>query len=436
MRLVTAVSLGICLAALLCVVIYKIRLVFVPFGAGFVVAYIFDPWLDRLEGRGWTRQRAVWTVMVLVLAALALLLVVLVPRVVQQTGDAWDNRRAYGERVDDTYRRTLASAEGWLAPYLPETSAGQHVDDQRETVPGSADAPYLPKTSVGQYIDDQLKKVPGWADEHKGEIAGWVGDRVLQAIGMLFLVLFGTLVAFHFMLIIDPLRNGVEAIFFSPRQSREVDEVVARVNRMLGSYVRGLVAVSALVAVTTGIVLWVLGIYFGSRYALIIGLLAGATYAVPWIGQTVSAGAAFLAGIATADHHSIVAGLVSGLMVIGINQIFDNLVMPRIVGRQVGLHPLAVLFALMAGFQLWGLVGLVVAVPIAAAIRIALQRWVPTIPEDEEEERRGLPRLDVVRLGRSIGDALRRFTGGAPSTGEANDKKAPAEPGKAEGTRK
>jgi predicted PurR-regulated permease PerM len=408
-RLVTGVALGICLAALLCVIVYKIRLVFVPFGAGFVVAYIFDPWLDRLEARGWSRQRAVWTVMGLILAVLALLLVVLVPRVVQEAGDAWDNRKLYGERVDDTYRRTLAKAEGWLAPYLPELGTDEHVNDRRERVPGSADAPYLPQTSIGQYIDDQLKKVPGWADEHKGQIAGWIGDRILQAIGMLFLVLFGTLVAFHFMLIIDPLRQGVEAVLFSPQQSEQVDAVVQRVNRMLGSYVRGLVAVSALVALTTGIVLWILGSYFGSRYALMIGLLAGATYAVPWLGQTASAVAAFLAGIATADHHSLVAGLVSGLAVIGVNQVFDNLVMPRIVGRQVGLHPLAVLFALMAGFQLWGLVGLIVAVPVAAAIRIALQRWVPTIPEDEEEEPRGLPRLDIVRLGRSIGEALRRF---------------------------
>ncbi len=406
MRLVTGVSLGICLAALLCVIIYKIRLVFVPFGAGFVVAYIFDPWLDRLESRGWSRQRAVWTVMGLIFAVLALLLVVLVPRVVQQAGDAWDNRKLYSQRVSDTYERTRATADRWLAPYLPETD-------------------------IGQYMDDQLERVPDWADEHKGEIAGWVGDRVLQAIGMLFLVLFGTLVAFHFMLIIDPLRKGVEAIFFTPRQSREVDEVVARVNRMLGSYVRGLVAVSALVAVATGIVLWGVGLSFGTRYALIIGLLAGVTYAVPWLGQTASAGAAFLAGIATADHHSVVAGLVSGLLVIGINQVFDNLVMPRIVGRQVGLHPLAVLFALMAGFQLWGLVGLIVAVPIAAAVRIALQRWVPTIPEDEEEERRGLPRLDIVRLGRSMGEALRRFTGGATDAGEAAGEKPSAEAGKA-----
>lgn len=402
MRLVTGVSLGICLAALLCAIVYKIRLVFVPFGAGFVVAYIFDPWLDRLETRGWSRYRAVWTVMALVFAVLALLFVVLVPRVVQQAGDAWDNRNLYAERVDETYGRARGTVERWLSPYLPDTN-------------------------IGQYMDEQLRRIPDWADEHKGQIAGWVGDRVLQAVGMLFLVLFGTLVAFHFMLIIDPLRNGVEAVFFTPRQSREVDEVVTRVNRMLGSYVRGLVAVSALVAVTTGIVLWGVGLSFGTRYALIIGLLAGATYAVPWLGQTVSAGTAFLAGIATADHNSIAAGVVSGLLVIGVNQVFDNLVMPRIVGRQVGLHPLAVLFALMAGFQLWGLVGLIVAVPIAAAIRIALQRWVPTIPEDEEEER-GLPRLDIVRLGRSIGEALRRFSGGAA---EAEGKKASGDAGKA-----
>jgi len=399
------------LAMLLCLIVYKIRLVFVPFGAGFVVAYIFDPWLDRLESRGWSRQRAVWTVMALISAVLVLLVVVLVPRVVGEVGDAWENRELYASRIDATYERTRSTAEHWLEPYLPETN-------------------------VGEYFDGQVEQAQTWADEHKGQIAGWVGSRLLQAVGMLFLALFGTLVAFHFMLIIDPLRQGAEAVFFTPEQSKEVDEVVGRVNRMLGSYVRGVVAVSALAGITTGIVLWGAGLYFGSRYALIVGLLAGVTYAVPWLGQTVSAGAAFFAGLATADHHSIIAGLVSGALVIGVNQISDNLVMPRIVGRQVGLHPLAVLFALMAGFQLWGLVGLIVAVPIAAAIRIALYRWVPTLPEDEEEEARGLPRLDVVRLGRSIGEALRRFSGGTNKADEAADKQPSAKTEASKGTRK
>ncbi len=409
MRLVTGVSLGVALAILLCLIVYKIRLVFVPFGAGFVVAYIFDPWLDRLESRGWSRQRAVWTVMALIFAVLVLLLVVLVPRVIGQAGEAWTNRKLYASRINAIYDSTQATAERWLEPYLPQTD-------------------------VAEYFDRQVDQGRVWADEHKGTILGWLGGRALQAVGMLFLALFGTLVAFHFMLIIDPLRRGAQAVFFSPQQSKDVDEVVGRVNRMLGSYVRGLVAVSALAGVATAIALWGVGLHFGTHYALIIGLLAGVTYAVPWLGQTVSAGAAFFAGLATADHHSIIAGLVSGALVIAINQISDNLVMPRIVGRQVGLHPLAVLFALMAGFQLWGLVGLIVAVPIAAAIRIALYRWVPTLPEDEEEDRRGLPRLDVVRLGRSIGDALRRFSGVATKAGEVVGRKPSAEADEATAT--
>lgn len=404
-RLVAGVCLGVSLAALLCLIVYKIRLVLVPFGAGFVVAYIFDPWLDRLESRGWSRQRAVWTVMVLVVAILALLLIVLVPRVIQETGDAWENRELYAARVDRIYKSTRSTAESWLEPYLPDTN-------------------------VGEYLDRQMREGQGWADKHKGQVLGWLGGRTLQALGMLFLVLFGALVAFHFMMVIDPLRQGAAALVLSPQQSQDVDAIVARVNRMLGSYVRGLVAVSALAGVVTGLALWGVGLYFGTRYALIIGLLAGVTYAVPWLGQTVSAGAALLAGLATADHHSILAGLVSAGLVVAINQISDNLVMPRIVGRQVGLHPLAVLFALMAGFQLWGLVGLIVAVPIAAAIRIALHRWVPTLPEDEEEETRRLPRLDLVRLGRSIGEGLRRFVGAAANQPEAakDQTQARAEP--------
>jgi len=398
LRSVSAICVGVSLAVLLCVIVYKIRLVFVPFAAGFVVAYILDPLLDKLEARGWSRRRAVWTVMGLLLAVMVLVLVLLVPRVVSQVGDAWQHREAYGARAQSFYSAGRASAERWLSRYLPQSRAAE-------------------------LIDQQLANAEQWAEGHKGQVLAWVGARLGQAGGMVVLVLLGTLIAFHFMLIIDPLRQTTQRLFLSARESEEMDETVVRVNRMLGAYVRGMAVVSATVGVMTALVLWGLSLYFGTRYALLIGLLAGVTYAVPWLGQATSAGTAFFFGLVTADHHALVAAIVCGLVVIAINQISDNVLMPRIVGAQVGLHPLLVLFAILAGLQLFGLVGMVIAVPLAASLRIAVRRWIPLLPDDEGQAG-GLPRLDAGRAIDALHHALRRFL--APAAHAAP--KEPPEP--------
>jgi len=388
LRIVTAVCAGIVLAALVCVVLYKIRLVFVPFAAGLVVAYMLDPLLDRLQGRGWSRGRAVGTIMALFVSALLLVLALLVPRVVGEVTTAWNNWEVYSERANDYYDDGKAALVHWLEQY----------EDR------------LPTGDASQYVDEQLNALKGTAQRYGAVVLKRLGQRALQAGGLVFLVLFGTLIAFHFMLIIDPLRDTVKRLFLSPRQSQEVDVVVARVNRMLGAYVRGMAAVSILVAVTTWLALWILGFVFGTEYALAIGLLAGVTYAVPWVGQVASAGTAFFFGLVTADHHALLAAVVCAVLVIAINQLSDNTLMPKIVGESVGLHPLLVLFAIMAGFQLFGLVGMIIAVPLAASLRIAARRWIPVLPDDEEEPK-GLPRLDMGRVVEGLGGALRRFAG-------------------------
>jgi len=388
LRTVTAVCLGMALAALLCAVVYKIRLVFVPFAAGFVVAYILDPVLDKLEARGWSRRRAVWTVMGSLLTLVTVLLIVLVPRVVGEVGDAWQNRDEYGVRMERFYDQSRAALERWLGQYLPGTAAAEEVDRRLE----------------------QLKQ---WTAARMGAILAWFGGRLMQAVALIVLVGLGMLVAFHFMLILDPLRDTVQRVFLTRRQSEDMDIIVTRVNRMLGAYVRGMAVVSILVGIATALALSGLSMYFGTRYALLIGLLAGVTYAVPWIGQTASAGTAFFFGLVTADHHALLAAVVCGVVVIAINQLSDNILMPRIVGQQVGLHPLLVLFAMMAGFQLFGLIGIVIAVPTAASIRIAILRWIPLLPEDPEEPK-ALPRIDFGRVTEGLSHAWSRFT--APIT--------------------
>ncbi len=397
-RQVLVVALGFCLAALICAVVYRIRAVFVPFAAGFVVAWVFDPVLDRLEARGWSRSRAVWTVMSLLLAVLVLGLVLLVPRVAADVTDVWKNQQVYALRAEGAYESTKEAVAQRL---------GQS----------------MPGVDVSQYLERQLAATGEWAGAHQADIARWFGDRFKQAGGLVVLILLGILIAFHFMMVIDPLRSGVQALM-APEDSREVDAVVVKVNRMLAAYVRGLASVSFIMGAGTAIGLTIIGVFFGTHYAWAIGLLAGLLYAVPYLGQFVTVVVTLFFGYVTAGHDPVIASLLSGATVMAVNAVADNLILPKIVGKSVGLHPLAVLFSMIAGFQLFGLVGMIIAVPLAASLRIIAQRWIPILPEDQEQEPRGLPRLDLTAFGKQARESLLKVLG---TVGHAAPSAKPAE---------
>src|SRR5207248_10437009 len=121
--------------------------------------------------------------------------------------------------------------------------------------------------------------------------------------------------------------------------------------------------------------------------ALVVALAGGILYAVPYIGPVATIGIAGMIAWATSNGqlgHTIgVAGTA-----LAINEIFDFLVTPRVLSRETGLHPILNIFALMVGGSLFGFVGLVFAVPVAASIKEVLQHFYPRLTEPIGPERR------------------------------------------------
>ncbi len=252
---------------------------------------------------------------------------------------------------------------------------------------------------------------------------------------VLLLALLVMLISFHFMLVIDPFRRGLLDVI--PEQRRDYARVVANeITRMLGAYVRGLTVVCIMVGVSATILLLVLSHAFHMKYALLLGLLTGLTYAIPYVGATVSAALSGIVGALTAEQSPILCGVLAASIQIGINQFYDNVVMPKIVGQRVGLHPLAVIFGLMAGYQLWGIVGMLVAVPLVASIKIVVQRAYPAFaradaePAEARRGRQAPPLLPIIT--RRLPSWLRRGPLAAEPVAEAEaDPDAPKEGPKA-----
>jgi len=367
---VSAVFAGALLAGSAWALLSRMRSLFLPFALGFLIAYLFDPLLDRLEARGWSRLRAVWTVM----AALAVVAVVVGALVVPMViGQAEDAARSWNQYVDQAYA-------------LYEHNREQLVALVQKRAPGLS-------IDVRQTLDGAVENGRAWALQRVPQALQWIGGWLLQSAGVAVQGLIVAIISFHFMMVIDPFRVGLRSLLPAP-QAQEVGVVGGQIGAMVGAYIRGQIVVAALVGTCQAVLLTILGFAFGTRYGLILGLVGGAIYLVPWLGALTTMVAAGFLGYFTASHHPLLSALLAIGAVVAVNQAFDNVVMPRIVGRQVGLHPLAILFAIMAGYAVWGLPGMIVAVPMAASIKIAAQRWVPTMPRPTEDG--AVPDLDLI----------------------------------------
>jgi predicted PurR-regulated permease PerM len=170
---------------------------------------------------------------------------------------------------------------------------------------------------------------------------------------------------------------------FVPLEYRaRVETLSAEIHRVLGRYLRGQLVLIALMATVTFVVLeWV----FHLPYALWIAILTGFLEVIPLVGPVTAGAIACLVGFAQGGLGEA-AGLAVAYLIL--RQTEDQLVMPQVVGRAVHVHPLVTIFAVLAGERIAGVLGMILAVPTAAAIKVVLDYAYPhgaVAPEAEPE---------------------------------------------------
>ncbi len=344
------------LAAFILLVLFffwQIRSIIPLFLVGFFIAYLLDPLVDRLEERGFSRTGGTIVVFsVFFLLAIGLGLIV-VPPLIEQ----------------------LASI---ISSFLPPK--GRY---------------YLLALQVIEFVEAKVLRgeIPPFLEQALQRVSEQLGNfllvrlqSALSTLTGLFSLIILPFIVFFALQIVDPMRQRLK--WWIPAEYREpLKELVREIGQLVGRYVRGYILLCFAVGIVDVLFLTVCQWLFGMDYVLAIGILGGATYAIPYFGALLTTLAGGLAAYTTAQHHSILCAIVVMAGVILINQSFDLLIMPRIVGRQVGLHPLTVLFAIMAGGTMMGILGMLLAVPIAGAVKLVLQTLFPKhfAPVTEEE---------------------------------------------------
>ena len=314
-------------------VIYLLRSMLLPFVAGMAVAYFLDPVCDRLQRLGCSRVWATTIVSICFVLVLALAILLILPTLQNQV-------LSFVQRVPGYLDRLVNRV-------LPEL---QHLGARL----GIANLADLRSEASGQ-----IGAIVGWVG---GVIAGVVTSSVALA-NLLSLLFITPVVAFYLLRDWDRLRNQTNSLL-PQRHAETIRQQLTLVDRTLAGFVRGQATVCLVLAAYYGIGLTVIGVDFG----LVVGIGIGLISFIPYLGSIT--GFVVSVGIALAQFDSLLpVGLVVGLFALG--QFLEGYVLtPRLVGDRVGLHPVWVIFALLAGGSLFGFVGLLLAVPAAAVIGV------------------------------------------------------------------
>jgi predicted PurR-regulated permease PerM len=325
-------------------------------------AYALEPSLQRLERRGYSRRAAVGFVFLVFLLLLACMVALL--------ASAWQQGQALAENFP-TYQ---AQAIEFAQRFRGRVEASHLTPDVKQSIVQAMDNAQGRSLS---YAAGLLQSAPAW---------------VLGSLGTFFLLLFVLpLITLWLMLEMNPLRARL-LMLVPPLYRRDVTEIGQSINALLGRYVRGQMIVCGLYGLLCTMAFYVLSFRYGMGYPLVLGLLAGLIYIVPYLGPATVLTAAGLTGYFTSNPNQHVACAVAAVSCcIVFNLIIDYGIAPRVLGKGVGLHPLMVIFALLSGAQVGGIAGMILAVPVCASLRVVLIYLFPqltapipaTLPESD-----------------------------------------------------
>lgn len=337
-----------CLVAVLCLFIFSVHAILAPFLVSMLLAYMGDPLADRLERLGLSRTLSVVVVFAVFILVLMALMLVLVPMLARQL------YRLY-ELAPQMLDWLQHSALPWVQAKFGLADGFWKFDRLKAAI----------SEHMGQ-TGDVVSAVLAQATASGLALIGWVANLVLIPV-----------VAFYLLRDWDVMMAKIRSLLPRHREARIV-KLAGECHEVLGAFIRGQLLVMVALGVIYAAGLMLVGLELG----LLIGVIAGLAAIVPYMGFVVGIGSAIVAGLFQfgADPYHM-AGIVGVFMV---GQALEGMLLtPLLVGDRIGLHPVAVIFAVLAGGELFGFTGVLLALPVAAVIMV-LVRHVHDLYKDSQ----------------------------------------------------
>lgn len=343
-----------------------------PFVIAIILAFLLDPLIDRLQRHGASRDFAVVIVGLSFLVAFVLAGLFLVPKIADQSAKLVQNYGQYADQVQVEANRVLQD-----------------------------NAVLLKRLHQPTTLIELVKKFSGQL-----EVFGRSAITLLSGVltGVLSKILWLVIIPLSTLWILRDL-DYIKAKIMHLSPERHLDRLVSlssAVGIVFGKYVRGMMTVAILFSAASMLVLSLAGLDYG----LIIGAVAGLFYMVPYVGVAIITIVTGLAAMVQPGHGTEYALILMGYMVVQSFIVFDQIVTPRIVGGSVGVHPVLALFSLALGARMFGVVGMIAAVPVAASLQVAIGQVYPRIldkvgcPPREEKPPKESPRGNRRKRGK------------------------------------
>jgi len=309
-----------------------------PFVFAAMLGWLGDPLVDRLEARGWSRQVSVVLVFSTMTLAVVVSLLLLVPMI---------------ERQLVTLVESLPRYRDWfignVLPWLEEKTGFELLG-------------WLDPGRLFQLVREHWERAGGIA----ANLIGYISRSGFALLALLANIVLVPVLTFYFLRDWDVLVERVASLV--PRDHiRTATRLARESDLVLGAFLRGQFSVMLVLGVLYAIGLWAVGLDLG----LLIGFIAGIVSFVPYLGPATGVVLGVIAALVQFGDFLHVA-LVLG--VFGVGQVIESYwLTPKLVGDRIGLHPVAVIFAIMAGGQLFGFLGVLLALPVAAVANVLLR---------------------------------------------------------------
>lgn len=338
--LVKRILIGLIVFLIVIALLRKYPILGTVFGAAFVaiiLAYVINPLVESLKRRGLNRKVAVGVVYLSIFIVLTILLIVVIPRTIQET-------------------RNLILA----IPYYAESFAtvvSDFVENFQlgDTIPGASEISESISNSYGELV----RQFTEWLTGSASKATVFITHLIQNIIAILFTLFLVLIMTFYFLVDKEMYIKKIRKLI-PDKLENDITYLAIEIDEILTEFIRGRIILAIFVGIFTAILLLILRIDF----AIVIGVITCVADIIPYIGPLLGFIPAFLFALI----ESPLKALVVAVFYVLIQWAENNILAPKIIGDSMGLNPLFVFLAIVIGGGVFGVWGMIIAVPLAAII--------------------------------------------------------------------
>ena len=309
-------------------IVHVIKIVLLPFLISSFITYLLHPLVEKIHYQGLPRSMAILIIYILFFGGMGFGIYRGIPIVITQLRELVENFPL----VLETYREWLTNIQN-KASYLP--------------------------SGLNARIEEGLITIEEGMDYILNKVIGTL-KMLLSSILLLAIIPF---IVFYMLKDYDEIKKAIW--YITPRRFRQSGQLFIKdIDESLGNYIRGQLLVCLIIGLFASIALWI----FGMKYPLLLGVVIGITNIIPYFGPLIGA---IPAGLIAATI-SIEMVIVVLIIVFILQFIEGNLLSPIIVGKSLHMHPIMIMVALLLGGEVGGVIGLIIAVPVLAIIKVII----------------------------------------------------------------